>query len=229
MRAFVPAELVEACRRAATEADPVAAVGEVIESTVRRHGSTIDDVLGRTPSVEPNTLFCSRELTVQRIAWPGGSASPPHEHRMWAVVGVYAGREVNTVFDREGGRIAPSRTVAVEAGRVFSLPATAVHAVHNPERRWTAGLHVYGGDIVNVARSSWLPDGTEAPQSEVTEQRRAMVQAMRDLAVDLGREISSDDRYVALSALWRETERLHRNLTPAEARAVVAGAWNLTT
>lgn len=165
---------------------------------------------------------------MQRITWPGGAASPPHEHRMWAVVGVYAGREVNTVFDRSGPEITPARTVHVNSGDVFVLPATAVHEVHNPERRWTAGLHVYGGDILNVERSSWLPDGTEAPSTQVSAQRRAMVQAMRDLASDLGRQLSDEDRYLAFTALWREVDRRRRNLTVEEARDVVSSAWRVT-
>ena len=45
--------------------------------------------------LEPDTLFASPEITVQRIVWRGGARSNVHEHRMWAVVGVYAGAEVN--------------------------------------------------------------------------------------------------------------------------------------
>jgi predicted metal-dependent enzyme (double-stranded beta helix superfamily) len=227
VRGFDPDGFVAACRAALRDAAAAAAVADVVESTVRRHASTIDAVLGPAPVGDPEVLHASPELTVQRIAWPGGSASPPHDHRMWAVVGVYAGREVNRVFDRDGSAIRPGRTVDVDAGDVFTLPADAVHEVRNPDRRWTVGLHVYGGDIAGTDRSAWLPDGTEVAQAEAASQRRVMVQAMRDLATDLGRPVSDEERYLGLAALWAAAERRRRHLTAEESRLVVAGAWGV--
>jgi predicted metal-dependent enzyme (double-stranded beta helix superfamily) len=218
-------EFVAACQRAARDADPVGAVREVVSAAVRA-GSAIDDVLGRQVSLDPDTLFRSEDLTVQRILWPGGSASPPHDHRMWAVVGVYAGRELNTVYERQGHTVVEKRKVPVEQGEVFELGADAVHSVVNPDRRWTAGLHVYGGDLIGVERSAWLPDGTETSQAASSAQRRAMVEEMRELATDRGQAMSGEMRFVALNALWDEVARRRRYLTPIEARAVIEHAWN---
>ena len=219
-------EFVAACQRAAAGSDPAEGVREVVEAAIQQ-GTAIDETLGTKLTGEADTLFCSDELTVQRIIWPGGSASPPHDHRMWAVVGVYAGREVNTLFDRRDRVISANREVPIDAGSVLTLPADAVHAVRNPDRQWTAGLHVYGGDIIDVERSAWLPDGSHAPQREVAAQRRLMVQAMLDLATEAGEQISDERRFVALTALWRAAERAGRNLTTDEAREVVATAWTV--
>ena len=216
---------VAECQGAAAESDPVEAVREVVEAAIQQ-GTAIDETLGTKVTGEADTLFRSDELTVQRIIWPGGSASPPHDHRMWAVVGVYAGRELNTLFDRRDRVISARRVVPIDAGSVLTLPVDAVHAVRNPDRQWTAGLHVYGGDIVDVERSAWLPDGSHAPQREVAAQRRLMVQAMLDMATEAGEKISDERRFVALTALWREAERARRNLTADEAREVVATAWS---
>ncbi|HEX6247443.1 MAG TPA: hypothetical protein VFZ64_06180 [Nocardioidaceae bacterium] len=224
--AFDPDRFVAECQAAAAESDPVQAVRDVVEATIRQ-GTAIDDTLGVELTGDPDTLFHSSGLTVQRIMWPGGSASAPHDHRMWAVVGVYAGCEVNTIFDRQGGSINPSEVIPVDAGGVLTLPVHAVHAVRNPDRRWTAGLHVYGGDIIDTERSAWLPDGTEAPQCEVAAQRRIMVGAMRAVAMEAGENISDERRFAALTALWREVERVGRNLTADEARAVVASEWGV--
>ena len=222
---FASDVFVADCQGAAAESDPVEAVREVVEAAIQQ-GAAIDETLGTKVTGEADTLFRSDELTVQRIIWPGGSASPPHDHRMWAVVGVYAGREVNTLFDRRDRVISSRQVVPIDAGGVLTLPVDAVHAVRNPDRQWTAGLHVYGGDIVDVERSAWLPDGTHASQTEVAAERRLMVQAMLDMASEAGEKISDERRYVALTALWREAERARRNLTSAESREVVASAWS---
>lgn len=221
---FDPDEFVAACTRAAQDSDPVGGVRDVVDAAIRL-GSAIDVALGPSRSIGPDTLFRSPDLTVQRISWPGGSAAAPHEHRMWAVVGVYAGRELNTLYQREGSTVVEDRVVPVETGEVFVLGPDAVHTVANPDRRWTAGLHVYGGDIVGVERSAWLPDGTAISQSESSAQRRAMVLAMRQLAADRQQEVSDEMRFLGLSALWREVERRRRYLTPVEVREVVADAW----
>jgi predicted metal-dependent enzyme (double-stranded beta helix superfamily) len=40
---------------------------------------------------------------------------------------------------------------------VVLLGDDTVHAVHNPLKRYTGAVHVYGGDFVNTARSQWDP------------------------------------------------------------------------
>ena len=64
------------------------------------------------------------------------------------------------------------------------------------------------------------------PFDEDQRERRAMVQAMRDLAKSHGRTITEADRFAALTALWTETERRQRNLSASQARKVVNAAWD---
>ena len=110
---------------------------------------------------------------------------------------------------------------------MFILDADAIHSVENPDRNWTAGLHVYGGDIVNIERSAWGPDGREVPFAENASARRAMFQPMRELAKEHGMKIDDEARYLAFTALTTETQRQRRYPTPAEARQIIAAAWNL--
>jgi len=62
-------------------------------------GAAIDSVLGTELKPEHETLFSSEDLTIQRIIWLPGLGSSLHEHRMWAVVGVYAGEELNRIYE----------------------------------------------------------------------------------------------------------------------------------
>jgi predicted metal-dependent enzyme (double-stranded beta helix superfamily) len=215
---------VAACRDAVDESDVLGAITQVVQRAIS-DGSAVDAALGTEITGHPDTLFSSSGLTVQRILFPGGSKSAPHDHRMWAVVGVYAGCETNVLYQRQGTRLARRSTAGVDAGQVIAFDEDAIHSVANPSRAWTAGLHVYGGDILNAARSAWQPDGTEVPFEENRRERRAMVEAMRDLAKIHGRTITEADRFAALTALWRETERRQRNLAASDAREVIIAAW----
>ena len=101
------------------------------------------------------TYHQSPELTVQRIVWPNGVITPPHEHRMWAVVGVFRGQEDNELWRRTPIGLERCGGTEVGAGEVIVLGPEAVHAVSNPRRYSTIGLHVYGGDILTTPRSEW--------------------------------------------------------------------------
>jgi predicted metal-dependent enzyme (double-stranded beta helix superfamily) len=217
---------VTACQRAAAEVDPAGAVREVVGAAIGE-GLSIDSALGTQRRADNDSLFLSDDLTVQRIIWIPGIPSVPHEHRMWAVVGVYAGEEVNHIYERSRDGLTELRTVAVVQGSVFVLDANAIHAVECARDEWTAALHVYGGDIVNGERNAWGPDGREVPFAEEDSARRAMFAPMRALAEEYATPIDDEARYLAVTALMAATKRERRYPGPAEARRIVAAAWRL--
>jgi predicted metal-dependent enzyme (double-stranded beta helix superfamily) len=217
------------CRRAASDPDPVAALAEVVSAAIR-DGGAIDAALGTELKGEPDTLFSSPELTVQRIVWPGGSTSSPHDHRMWAVVGVYAGEEVNRLYQHTPAGLEERAVRPVGAAEVLTLGEDAIHSVENLRRQWTAGLHVYGGDILHKERSAWGPDGVEVSFADNLAAVRAMWAAMhemREAAAEQGRAVSDDDRYDALIAIRDGYRHRRRYLSHEEARWVVADAWGI--
>jgi predicted metal-dependent enzyme (double-stranded beta helix superfamily) len=211
---------------ASLAADPIAAVQEVVAEAIA-DGPSIDSVLGTERKTDNDSLFSSEDLTVQRIIWVPGLPSVPHEHRMWAVVGVYAGEELNRIYERSADGLTEVRSRAVQEREVFALDADAIHSVENCGDTWTAALHVYGGDIVNVKRNAWGPDGREAPFAEIDTARRAMFGPMRALAEEYATPMDDKARYLAISALMAATERERRYPTPDEARQIVAAAWKL--
>ena len=101
------------------------------------------------------TWFQSPELTVQGFVWPSGVITPPHEHRMWAVIRVADGQEDNTLWRRTPEGVEQRGDREVGAGDVLVLDTDAVHAVANPCRSATLALHVYGGDIITTPRREW--------------------------------------------------------------------------
>jgi predicted metal-dependent enzyme (double-stranded beta helix superfamily) len=80
----------------------------------------------------------------------------PHNHLMWAAIGVYGGQEDNTFYRRVGGGLALSGGRELRARDVALLGDDAIHAVSNPRRSYTAAIHVYGGDITRrPGRMEW--------------------------------------------------------------------------
>ena len=81
----------------------------------------------------------------------------PHDHRIWAVIGIYTGREENTFYRRAERGLVQHGTKVLDAKDTVPLGATIIHAVANPLDQITAAIHVYGGDFFATPRSEWNP------------------------------------------------------------------------
>jgi predicted metal-dependent enzyme (double-stranded beta helix superfamily) len=110
----------------------------------------------------------SDDLTILNVIWAPRMILLPHNHRMWAVIGIYSGREDNIFWRRVPG----SQDGKVEAVGAKSLcerdaeplGPDIIHSVTNPISRLTCALHVYGGDFFAPGRSEWDPETlTEGP------------------------------------------------------------------
>ena len=83
----------------------------------------------------------------------------PHNHQMWAVIGLYTGREDNIFWRRrrgdENGRVEAAGAKALSAKECTPLGKDIIHSVTNPIPRLTGAIHIYGGDFFNEPRSEW--------------------------------------------------------------------------
>jgi predicted metal-dependent enzyme (double-stranded beta helix superfamily) len=132
---------------------------------VARAVATPEDVitaLGEPRRAGVQVLHRSAELTVLNLVWGSRMCQVPHNHAMWAVIGIYTGRE-DSIFWRRPPRV-PSGRIEAAGARALSereavpLGADVVHSVVNPIRRLTGAIHVYGGDFFAVPRSEWDPE-----------------------------------------------------------------------
>jgi predicted metal-dependent enzyme (double-stranded beta helix superfamily) len=117
-------------------------------------------VFGEPKRAGFQVLHRSPSLTIIHVAWPPSHTQVPHNHLMWAEVGVYSGRE-DHIFWR---RCAPDTKRSIEAiggtslaaGDCCSLEPDVIHSVTNPLDRVSLGLHVYGGELpFGAPRSRW--------------------------------------------------------------------------
>jgi predicted metal-dependent enzyme (double-stranded beta helix superfamily) len=118
--------------------------------------------LGEPRRAGLHKLYQSADLTVLNVVWAPMMTMMPHNHQMWAVIGIYTGREDNIFWRRVSGvprKLEAAGAKALSLGDVELLGHNIIHSVTNPIPRLTAALHVYGGDFFNSARrSEWDPE-----------------------------------------------------------------------
>lgn len=159
-------DIVERCRIAIGEHTPPLAVRDVMDDLVRDPAALVGAIGPITEGgIQP--LHRSPDLTVLHIAWTPGMQLNPHEHGMWAVVGLYGGQEDNTFFRRVESGIETSGGRSLEPGHVLVMGDDTIHAVANPRREYAVALHVYGGDFFAAQRSEWDEDTFEERPRDV--------------------------------------------------------------
>ena len=108
----------------------------------------------------------SDDLTIMNVVWGPHMYLAPHDHRMWACIGIYGGREDNQLYRRDRESIVSAGGCSLNAGESLTLGEQAVHSVHNPLDRLTGSIHVYGGPFLTEPRSEWdIETMTERPSS----------------------------------------------------------------
>src|SRR5262250_1979012 len=102
------------------------------------------------------------DLTILNVVWGPRMTVMPHNHNMWAVIGIYTGREDNILWrrlpDAPGGQIEAAGAKAIGQRDTLPLGRDTIHSVTNPIGRLTGAIHVYGGDFFGVPRSEWDPE-----------------------------------------------------------------------
>lgn len=91
------------------------------------------------------------------VIWAPGMSIYPHDHRMWAVIGIYGGREDNTFYRRSAQGLVQAGGKELETRDTILLSETVIHAVTNPLRRLTGAIPIYGGDFFSLPRSEFDP------------------------------------------------------------------------
>ena len=159
MAAFERDKFIAECI-AANEDGGAKAVRELVTEAVAAPGDVLKE-LGEPTRAGVETLHCSPELTILNFVWAPMMTLLPHDHRMWAVIGIYGGREDNIFWRRlkdAPERIEAAGAKALSTHDVAPLGADIIHSVTNPIPRLTGAIHVYGGDFFGTPRSEWDPE-----------------------------------------------------------------------
>ena len=153
------------CVAANEETEAQAAVHEVLARAVSTPSAVLA-ALGDPEKAGFNVLLSSPSLTIFAATWTPQMNLMPHNHLMWANIGIYTGREDNIYWKRTSDGIRAYGADALFVEDTAMLPGDAVHSVTNPLQRFTGGIHIYGGDFFDTARSQWDPETLEEDPSD---------------------------------------------------------------
>lgn len=151
---FHTERFIEDCRAALNEIDAQAAVMELVHRAVR-DPLPLMRAVGEPVRAGVNVIYKADDLTILNLCWGPQMQFHPHNHRMWAAIGIYTGREDNTFYRRDGQGLKQHGTKVLNAGDVTPLGKEIIHSVINPLDQITAAIHVYGGDFFAMPRSEW--------------------------------------------------------------------------
>ena len=124
---------------------------------VERSLSYISGVGGNARQV----FYRSPALTMLKVCFPVGRRTPPHDHGAWATILLLSGEEKNTLYRRENGSLRKAGEVTLTRGRILNMLADSVHVAECIGDKPAIGLHVYGGDILELPRRMWDPQTLE--------------------------------------------------------------------
>jgi predicted metal-dependent enzyme (double-stranded beta helix superfamily) len=122
---------VEDCIAANRETDAQAAVKEVLARAVSNPRAVLASI-GEPEKAGINVLHASATLTIFSATWTPQMNLMPHNHLMWANIGIYTGREDNIMWRRNAENIEAFEAAALFEGDTAALPVDA--------KRWEKSL-----------------------------------------------------------------------------------------
>jgi predicted metal-dependent enzyme (double-stranded beta helix superfamily) len=172
------------CRRALADGEAAKHVRELVASAVAEPGAVLAG-LGEPTRAGIQALHRSGDLTILNVVWGPMMTIMPHDHRMWAVIGVYTGREDNIFWrrraDSQQGRVEAASARALCEKDTALLGAETIHSVTNPIARLSGAIHVYGGDFFAAQRSEWDPESLLERRYDVERTVRMFEESNRGL------------------------------------------------
>ena len=163
------------CRAALDGAESSRNVCEVVARAVADPGAVLQG-LGEPKAGGIVPIHRSDDLTVINVLWPSNMVIMPHNHNLWAVIGVYVGREDNILWRRlpadspRGIEAAGAKSLCTKDSLAFG--PDLIHSVVNPSAKVTGAIHVYGGDFFAIERSEWDPDSLQERPFDVAKAQR---------------------------------------------------------
>ena len=149
------------CRAALAADASHKSVREVVARAVAEPPAVLK-TLGEPQRGGVHKLYHAGDLTILNVIWPPYMTIMPHNHLMWAVIGVYTGREDNIFWRRRAGdgasKVEAAGAKALGAKDAEPLGRDIIHSVTNPIPRLSGAIHVYGGDFFAAERSEWNPE-----------------------------------------------------------------------
>jgi predicted metal-dependent enzyme (double-stranded beta helix superfamily) len=169
-------QFITDCRTALRDALPSRAIKEIVLRAIATPADVVS-ALGVPAQAGLFPVYQSPDLTILNVIWAPGMSLYPHDHRMWAAIGVYGGTEDNVFYKRTPKGLVRASSKRLETGDAALLGEDCVHAVTNPLGKFTAAIQIYGGDFFGAARSEFDPETLEERPFDVEKAKRVFLDA----------------------------------------------------
>lgn len=163
-------DLVARFAQAGESANPMQAAREALDA-ILGDVEAIERALAYVSGVGGNArqvFYRSPTMTLLKVCFPAGRRTPPHNHGTWAQILLLSGEEKNTLYRTDGGTLKRASEVTLTRGAVLPMLADTAHVAECLGSVPAIGLHVYGGDILELPRQMWNPQTLEAHKLDWT-------------------------------------------------------------
>jgi predicted metal-dependent enzyme (double-stranded beta helix superfamily) len=165
LRRFV-GDVAALVHRASAEAD-VLREGQTLLQDLIRHDDWLPAGFSQADPTRYRQylLHCdsAERFSIVSFVWGPGQSTPIHNHTVWGLVGVLRGAEISQRFTRTtDGSLRAGAQERLETGQVEALSSAVddIHQVSNAHAdRVSVSIHVYGGNIGAVSRSTFDLEG----------------------------------------------------------------------
>ena len=157
-------ELVTRFAKAGESANPMNAAREELDA-MRNDVEAIERALTYVSGTGGNArqvFYRSPTMTLLKVCFPAHRRTPPHNHGTWAQILLLSGEEKNTLYRNDNGKLRRASEITLTRGAVLPMMADTAHVAECMGNSPAVGLHVYGGDILELPRLMWNPETLEA-------------------------------------------------------------------
>jgi predicted metal-dependent enzyme (double-stranded beta helix superfamily) len=106
-------------------------------------------------------FYRSPTITLLKVCFPSGRRTPPHDHGAWSIILLLSGKEKNTLYRHDNGNLCKASEITLTRGAILPMLAETAHVAECIGNEPAVGLHVYGGDILDLPRRMWNPQSLE--------------------------------------------------------------------
>jgi len=169
---------VERCKELALGEGGYKLIKNLLEEALKDPDSIMAE-LGDPVKAGFDVLYAADNLSIINFVWAPNMELHAHNHNLWAVIGIYTGAEENTFYVRRGETIVKQNSKNVTAGKVVMLGREVIHSVKNATEHFTGGIHIYGGDFINIRRSQWDNSSDKESVYDMQQTRKIFADANR--------------------------------------------------
>jgi len=103
---------------------------------------------------DETTLFEDDNISIWHCRFKRGTPTPPHDHQIPAIIGLFSGIERNHFYKNETeDKVSLKGHADMEPGDVLQIAPTAIHSVECISDTPSCGIHVYLGPLTKIDRS----------------------------------------------------------------------------